>query len=90
MHVYNAMIVLKEILPVFPLLTIAPELGRGIDAPVKALLDKELLLKPDERRNDIITITRAYHSALHKQESKWLPKSAKVSFYFALLGTWLT
>ena len=74
MRVYNAMIILKEILPVFPLLSVSPELGPRVEEPVKALLDKEMAMPPQERRNDLMTVARAYHSALHKRESYWMPK----------------
>ncbi|VDB90065.1 unnamed protein product [Peniophora sp. CBMAI 1063] len=75
MRVYNATIILKEILPVFPLLTVSVELGPRVEQPVKALLDKEMAMPPQERRNDLMTVARAYHSALHKRESYWMPKT---------------
>ncbi|KZV72082.1 hypothetical protein PENSPDRAFT_733684 [Peniophora sp. CONT] len=75
MRVYNAMIILKEILPVFPLMSVSSDLGPRVELPVKALLDKEMAMPPQERRNDLMTVAGAYHSALHKRESYWMPKA---------------
>jgi len=51
MHVYNAIIVLKEILPVFPLAAVA-DAGPAIDTAVEKLLEKE-------ERGDLKILARA-------------------------------
>jgi THO complex subunit 2 len=53
MHVYNAIIVLKEILPVFPLATVAPDTGPAINTAVDQLLEKE-------ERGDLKILGKAY------------------------------
>jgi THO complex subunit 2 len=52
MHVYNAIIVLKEILPVFPLVIVS-DVGPGIDAAMDRLLEKE-------ERGDLKILGKAY------------------------------
>lgn len=52
MHVYNAIIVLKEILPVFPLGAVA-EVGVSINAAMDHLLEKE-------ERGDLKILGKAY------------------------------
>lgn len=41
MHVYNAIIVLKEILPVFPLAPIVPNMGARLDNAISSFVEKE-------------------------------------------------
>lgn len=41
MHVYNAIIVLKEILPFFPLSTVSQETGPQLDRVMDLFLEKE-------------------------------------------------
>lgn len=41
MHVYNAIIVLKEILPFFPLSAVAQETGAQLDKTMDQFLEKE-------------------------------------------------
>ncbi len=41
MHVYNAIIVLKEILPVFPLSAITPDTGAQLDIAMDQFVEKE-------------------------------------------------
>lgn len=53
MHVYNAIIVLKEILPVFPLATVAPDTGPAINTAIDQLLEKE-------ERGDLKILGKAY------------------------------
>jgi len=52
MHVYNAIIVLKEILPVFPLVVVLP-CGTDIDRAIDQLLEKE-------QRGDLKILGKAY------------------------------
>lgn len=51
MHVYNAIIVLKEILPVFPLARVLP-IGGALDTAINRLLETE-------DRGDLKILTRA-------------------------------
>jgi THO complex subunit 2 len=53
MHVYNAIIVLKEILPVFPLATVVPDPGPAINTAVDQLLETE-------ERGDLKILGKAY------------------------------
>ncbi|TFY81790.1 hypothetical protein EWM64_g2223 [Hericium alpestre] len=70
MHVYNAIIVLKEILPVFPLANVAESLGMHLNQVMIAFLEKE-------KRGDLKILGKAYHASLLKRESYWAsPKSA--------------
>ncbi|KAF8639741.1 hypothetical protein AX17_001003 [Amanita inopinata Kibby_2008] len=70
MHVYNAVIVLKEILPVFPLASVT-DTGAAIDTAVDKLLESE-------ERGDLKILGRAYSASLKKRESLWaLPKVPK-------------
>ncbi|KAM6495643.1 Transcription factor/nuclear export subunit protein 2 domain containing protein [Amanita muscaria] len=70
MHVYNAIIVLKEVLPVFPLASVT-DTGGAIDAAMDKLLETE-------ERGDLKILGRAYSASLKKRESLWaLPKIPK-------------
>ena len=72
MHVYNAIIVLKEILPVFPLAYVGLDTGSQLDAALEKLLEKE-------ERGDLKILARAYQAGLKKREPLWaLSKTAKV------------
>lgn len=55
MHVYNAIIVLKEILPVFPLATVLDAAGSGVslDRAIDELIETE-------ERGDLKILARAY------------------------------
>ena len=52
MHVYNAIIVLKEILPVYPVGNIVEFSGPALDAAISRLLQKE-------ERGDLKILARA-------------------------------
>ncbi len=54
MHVYNAIIVLKEILPVFPLADVTT-----VGSEIEAVIDK---LVETEDRSDLKILARAYVS----------------------------
>ena len=41
MHVYNAIVVLKEILPAFPVATVNEYAGSSLNMAMERLLDKE-------------------------------------------------
>ncbi|KAH8106136.1 transcription factor/nuclear export subunit protein 2-domain-containing protein [Cristinia sonorae] len=64
MHVYNAIIVLKEILPVFPIAAMAPQMGARLDMAVNAFVEKE-------ERGDLKILGKAYQASLKKRESFW-------------------
>ncbi|KAI6151770.1 transcription factor/nuclear export subunit protein 2-domain-containing protein [Pisolithus tinctorius] len=63
MHVYNTIIVLKEILPVFPMAA-GSDYGPVIDAMVEKLVESE-------ERGDLKILGRAYSAALKKREPLW-------------------
>ncbi|KAG2043203.1 transcription factor/nuclear export subunit protein 2-domain-containing protein [Suillus americanus] len=68
MHVYNAIIVLKEILPVFPLAAVG-DAGPAIDTVMEKFLEKE-------ERGDLKILGRAYSASLKKREPFWtVPKT---------------
>lgn len=85
MHVYNAIIVLKEILPVFPLASVHP-CGGDINEAVDRLLERE-------QRGDlkilgkawvfctmanctVLTYISRYSASLKKREHFWMPKTS--------------
>jgi THO complex subunit 2 len=53
MHVYNAIIVLKEILPVFPLSAVIDLIGPPLNQVIETLIEKE-------ERGDLKILARAY------------------------------
>ncbi|PFH52601.1 hypothetical protein AMATHDRAFT_74079 [Amanita thiersii Skay4041] len=70
MHVYNAIIVLKEVLPVFPLASVT-DTGAAIDTAMDKLLETE-------ERGDLKILGRAYSASLKKREPLWsIPKVSK-------------
>ncbi|KAF9647035.1 hypothetical protein BDM02DRAFT_2819645 [Thelephora ganbajun] len=64
MHVYNAIIVLKEVLPVFPVAAASGTAGYSLVTVLDRLLEKE-------ERGDLKILARAYHASLKKRESIW-------------------
>ena len=73
MHVYNAIIVLKEVLPVFPVAAASGTAGYSLVTVLDRLLEKE-------ERGDLKILARAYHASLKKRESIWsLPTDHKSS-----------
>jgi len=73
MHVYNAVIVLKEVLPVFPVATASGTAGYSLVTVLDRLLEKE-------ERGDLKILARAYHASLKKRESIWsIPTDHKSS-----------
>ncbi|KAJ3723327.1 transcription factor/nuclear export subunit protein 2-domain-containing protein [Lentinula raphanica] len=66
MHVYNAIIVLKEILPFFPLSSVSQETGPQLDKVIDQFLEKE-------ERGDLKILGRAYSASLKKREQLWMP-----------------
>jgi hypothetical protein len=66
MHVYNAIIILKEILPMFPLAKVAPEFGPSVNHAMEQFIAKE-------KRGDLKILARAYAASLQKREPFWAP-----------------
>ncbi|KAF9569407.1 hypothetical protein CPC08DRAFT_182366 [Agrocybe pediades] len=66
MHVYNAIIVMKEILDVFPLAAVN-ESGPAVSAAVERFVEHE-------ERGDLKILARSYFAGLKKKENDWLPK----------------
>ncbi|KIY45922.1 hypothetical protein FISHEDRAFT_76157 [Fistulina hepatica ATCC 64428] len=64
MHVYNAIIVLKEVLPVYPLADVNAFAGSEIDGYIDTLLE-------NEQRGDLKVLGRAYSASLKKCRSRW-------------------
>ncbi|THV05422.1 hypothetical protein K435DRAFT_647314 [Dendrothele bispora CBS 962.96] len=71
MHVYNAIIVLKEILPVFPMASVSPESGPQLDKAMDQFIEKE-------ERGDLKILGKAYSAALKRRESFWASPVTKV------------
>ncbi|KAH9899792.1 transcription factor/nuclear export subunit protein 2-domain-containing protein [Cubamyces lactineus] len=64
MHIYNAIIVLKEILPVFPIAAINEFGGANLARAIERFLEKE-------ERGDLKILGRAYYASLKKREPIW-------------------
>ena len=80
MHVYNAIIVLKEILPVFPLASSHETAGVTLEKAMERFVEKE-------ERGDLKILGRAYHASLKKREPLWAPP-AKPSKVGTLCRVW--
>lgn len=80
MHVYNAIIVLKEILPVFPIAAVNEHCGPALDMAIDKFLEKE-------ERGDLKILGRAYGAAFKKRESIWSPPSRSAKVYVLLFKT---
>ncbi|KAI0032028.1 transcription factor/nuclear export subunit protein 2-domain-containing protein, partial [Vararia minispora EC-137] len=78
MHVYNAIIILKEVLPVFPLAAVHPDQGTYLNNVMETFIAKE-------DRGDLKILARAYHASLKKREPLWTP--VKVGVQKVLHGT---
>ncbi|KAI0776038.1 transcription factor/nuclear export subunit protein 2-domain-containing protein [Trametes elegans] len=64
MHIYNAIVVLKEILPVFPLASVTEFGGAHLARSMERFLQKE-------ERGDLKILGRAYYASLKKREPFW-------------------
>ncbi|KAF7353062.1 THO complex subunit 2 [Mycena venus] len=64
MHVYNSIIVLKEILPVFPLAEVSVATGPTLNSAMDKFLETE-------ERDNLKVLGRAYSASLKKRESLW-------------------
>ncbi|KAH8118538.1 transcription factor/nuclear export subunit protein 2-domain-containing protein [Phellopilus nigrolimitatus] len=71
MHVYNAVLVLKEIIEYFPIAAVNEVVGSSIDLEIQRLVQSE-------ERGDLKILARAYSSGLKKREKLWaMPKTAQ-------------
>ncbi|KAF9534975.1 transcription factor/nuclear export subunit protein 2-domain-containing protein [Crepidotus variabilis] len=70
MHVYNSIVVLKEILDVFPLASVN-DTGTHINAAMDRLVETEA-------RGDLKVLARSYSASLKKKEVDWLPKKSQI------------
>ncbi|KAI0693806.1 transcription factor/nuclear export subunit protein 2-domain-containing protein [Cytidiella melzeri] len=66
MHVYNSLVVLKEILPIFPAAAVFETVGPTLQLAIDRFLEKE-------KRGDLKIFGGAYASGLKKRESFWAP-----------------
>ncbi|KAI0729395.1 transcription factor/nuclear export subunit protein 2-domain-containing protein [Fomitopsis betulina] len=64
MNVYNAIIVLKEVLPVFPIGIVNKDSGTAINNQMEKFIEKET-------RGDLKILGRAYMASFKKRESVW-------------------
>lgn len=78
MHVYNTIIVLKEILPVFPVASVNEASGPALEMAMEKFLEKE-------DRDDLKILGRAYVASLQKREPAWrmLERSVRVCIALA-------
>src|SRR6266404_1130991 len=98
MHVYNAIIVLKEILPVFPLSAVIDLTGPPLNQVIETFIEKE-------ERGDLKILARAYvarmfpvhytssdhpsssyHASLKKREHLWAPANVLAKVRLSDLG----
>ena len=66
MHVYNAIVVMKEILDVFPLSSVN-NVGPSINSAIDRFLETE-------ERGDLKILARSYSASLKRKEADWAPK----------------
>ena len=72
MHVYNAIVVMKELLPVFPVASVYDSAGVQVDAVIEKFLK-------EEERADLKILGMSYQAGLKKREPLWaLPTKPKV------------
>ncbi|KAF7301535.1 hypothetical protein MIND_00719000 [Mycena indigotica] len=72
MRIYNAIVILKEILNVFPLATVSSEPGTTLIQTMEKFLETE-------ERDNLKVLGRSYHDQLKKREALWSKASAKTS-----------
>nr|VWP00540.1 Palmitoyltransferase AKR1 (EC (Ankyrin repeat-containing protein AKR1) [Ganoderma boninense] len=72
MHVYNTIIVLKEILPVFPVASVYEFSGLNLSRAIEKFLEKE-------ERGDLKILGRAYFASLKKREAIWAAPSKPIA-----------
>ncbi|PIL37228.1 hypothetical protein GSI_00921 [Ganoderma sinense ZZ0214-1] len=72
MHVYNTIIVLKEILPVFPVASVYEFSGLNLSRAIEKFLETE-------ERGDLKILGRAYFASLKKREAIWAAPSKPIA-----------
>lgn len=80
MHIYNSLIVLKEILPMFPIAAVHETAGPTLQIAIERFLEKE-------KRSDLKVFGSAFASGLKKRESFWATPTKLVKVC-ALIQTW--
>lgn len=74
MHIYNSLVILKEILPMFPVAAVWDIAGITLQRAIDAFVE-------GEKRADLKIFGGAYASGLKKRESFWAsPLKPKVRF----------
>lgn len=68
MHVYNAIIVLKEILPAFPLASVT-DTGAALYVAIERF-------QATEERGDLKILASSYSASLKKRETRWAVSKA--------------
>ena len=73
MHIYNSLVVLKEILPMFPIAAVHETAGPTLQHAIDRFLEKE-------KRNDLKVFGNAFAAGLKRREAFWAPsmKAMKV------------
>jgi len=74
MHNYNAVLILKELLPVFPPKGILPRVGPvgpSLVEQVEQALTRESSLPPKKQRSDLKLLTNSYLAQLKLVRSRW-------------------
>ncbi|TCD67697.1 THO complex subunit 2 [Steccherinum ochraceum] len=72
MHVYNAIVVLKEVLPVFPLAAVHPVIGQRLSDAINRFVARE-------ERGDLKILGKAYQASLKKREPLWAIPGPRLS-----------
>jgi Transcription factor/nuclear export subunit protein 2 len=74
MHNYNAILILKELLPVFPPKGVLPRVGPvgpSLVEQVEQALARETALPPKKQRSDLKLLTNSYLAQLKLVRSRW-------------------
>jgi THO complex subunit 2 len=72
MHVHNAIVILQEILPVFPVATVNSASGKAVSEAMAKCIEVE-------RREDLKILAGAYNARFLKARSVWeAPQAPKV------------
>ncbi|KAJ7067990.1 transcription factor/nuclear export subunit protein 2-domain-containing protein [Mycena amicta] len=72
MRIYNSIVMLKEILPVFPLATVSAEPGTTLMQTMEKFLETE-------ERDNLKVLGRSYHDQLKKREPLWSKPATKAT-----------
>lgn len=81
MHIYNSLVVLREILPMFPIAAVHEAAGPSLQHAIDRFVEKE-------KRNDLKVFGNAFAAGLKRRESFWSApiKAMKVCLPSALIG----